>query len=81
MEGIQIAVVRQWVGVEVDFEIHQVVYAHQRANMDLIRITCIRTLVGTLEERDRGDARRAPTKMIVGALEELRAGWPTTVVN
>ena len=74
------AVVRQWVGVEVDFEIHQVVYAHQRGNMDLIRTSCIRTLVGTMEERDRGDARRGTTKMVVGALEELRAGWPTTTV-
>ena len=62
--------------MEVDFEVHQVVYAHQSGTMDLIRASCIRTLVGVMEEKDRGDGRRRATKMIVGALAELRYGWP-----
>jgi hypothetical protein len=76
VEDIQMALVQQWVDIEVDFEVHQVVYAHQSGIMDLIRASCIRTLVGVMEEKDRGDGRRRATKMIVGALAELRYGWP-----
>ena len=69
------ALVQRWAGVEVDLEVHQVIYSGQNGPLDLIQVTCIRTLVGTMEERDRGITGRA-TKLIVGALSEVRAGWP-----
>ena len=71
------ALVQQWEGVEVDFDVHQVIYGHQNGNLDLIRASWIRTLVGVMEEKDRMDGRRGATKMIVGAIAELRAGWPS----
>jgi hypothetical protein len=79
VNGIQMALLQQWTGVEVDMAIHEVTYAHQKGGFHLIPTHCIRTLVGTMEERDQGTGLRGPTKMIVGAMAELRRGWPNSM--